>query len=184
MAISRSDKSPSNQPEKPPEEFYQLLAQHQTRLRGFVRCLLFQTAEVEDVLQETNLVLLRKSDSFELGTNFWAWASTVARYEVLSYLGKQGRKRQLFSTELLNEIAVVAEERLEDVDGRRAALETCFQQLTPSKRQLLEMRYSLGQSIPAISEATNRPEGSIRQTLYRIRKILMTCINNRLAASP
>ncbi|MEQ8209485.1 MAG: sigma-70 family RNA polymerase sigma factor [Lacipirellulaceae bacterium] len=164
------------------EEFYQLLTQHQSRLRGFVRCLLFNAAEVDDVLQETNVILLRKARGFQPGTNFWAWASTVARYEVLSHFKRLGRNKHVLNSELMQELVVVVEERLENLEERRSALSECFEKLTPARRQLLEMRYSLGHSIAAIAETTQRPAGSIRQTLYRIRQTLMACISARLKA--
>lgn len=166
-----------------PDDFYHLLTQHQPRLRGFVRCLVYHPSEIDDVLQETNAVLLRKSAEFELGTDFWAWASTVARYEVLSHFKKQVRRRHVFNSELIDDLALVAEQKLESVDERRSALAVCFEQMTPSRRQLLEMRYTLGHSIEAIADATNRPAGSIRQTLYRIRKLLLSCIKQRMSAA-
>lgn len=164
-----------------PDEFYRLLTQHQPRLRGFVRCLLLNTSEVDDVLQETNVVLLRKSGDFQPGTNFWAWASTVARFEVLGFLRRRGRRKDLFGNELLLELAAVAQEKADTLDHRRHALAVCFEKLPPASRQLLEMRYSLGRSIGTIAEATDRPEGSIRQTLYRIRRALHDCILVQLA---
>ena len=41
--------------------------------------------DAEDVLQEANLVLWRKFDQYQEGTNFFAWACQIIRYEVLKY---------------------------------------------------------------------------------------------------
>ena len=88
-----------------PDTFVQELTKHQSRLRGFIRCLLFRSEPVEDVLQETNLLLWNKADQFQPGTSFWAWASEVARYQVLTHWKKQGRDRHVFDEVLVNELA-------------------------------------------------------------------------------
>jgi DNA-directed RNA polymerase specialized sigma24 family protein len=40
-----------------PSEIVALIARHQPRLRGLVRCLLVRSSDMEDVLQEVNSVL-------------------------------------------------------------------------------------------------------------------------------
>ena len=48
---------------------------------------------LEDVFQAANLVLWRKFDQFEPGTNFFAWACQIIRYEVLKYREKYARRQ-------------------------------------------------------------------------------------------
>ena len=53
------------------------------------------------MVQQTNAKLWEKRTEFELGTNFQAWSSAIARYEVLNYRKKQARDARLtFSDEL------------------------------------------------------------------------------------
>ena len=59
------------------EEFILELTQSQQRLFGFLFKRLADREQAREVLQRTNLVLCRKADSFELGTNFKAWAMTA-----------------------------------------------------------------------------------------------------------
>ena len=47
-------------------------------------------------------------------------------------------------------------------------------------RDLLTRRYTDNDSITAIAASTDRPVGSIRQTLYRIRQQLADCIDRTL----
>ncbi|MFN6162181.1 MAG: sigma factor, partial [Planctomycetota bacterium] len=75
-------------PNSNPSEIVSLIASHQTRLRGLVRCLLVRSADVDDVLQEINAVLWEKADQFQPGTDFWAWASQVARFKALNHIRK------------------------------------------------------------------------------------------------
>lgn len=164
------------------ESFTLQLTRHQLRLRGLVRCLLFDSGQCDDVLQDVNVTLLRKSGEFQPGTDFWAWAVQVARYQVLTHAKRLGRDRLVFDDDVLALLCDDAQERLTQLDDRREALTGCLEQLPAPQRQLLEMRYSLGQSLDDISRALSRPEGSIRQTLYRIRELLLNCVERRLAS--
>lgn len=159
----------------------QEIARHQSRLRGFVRCLLVRSSDVNDLLQEINAVLWEKADEFQPGTDFWAWASQVARFKVLNYVRRLGRERLVFDDAVLEHLAAVAASRVEQLDRRRAALDHCLQQLPPPQRQLVDLRYTAGQTIELIGESIGRPAGSVRQTLYRIRAALQACIERQLA---
>lgn len=169
-------------PQPEPSEIVQLIAAHQTRLRGLVRCLLVRPADVDDVLQEVNTVLWEKASGFQAGSDFWAWACQIARFKALNHLRKYNRDRLVFDERVLNELADLAEERVAQVDQRREALEHCLNLLPPAQRQLLDLRYSGGHAIESIGQMIGRPQGSIRQTLYRIRQALLDCIQSKLEA--
>jgi RNA polymerase sigma-70 factor (ECF subfamily) len=160
----------------------QQIARHQSRLRAFVRCLLVRSSDVDDVLQEINAVLWEKADEFEPGTDFWAWASQIARYKVLNQLRSYGRERLVFDLAAVERLADVAEQRVKDLDARREALDQCLNRLAPPQRQLIDLRYVDGHAIDRMAETVGRPAGSIRQTLYRIRAVLLECIQRRLSS--
>jgi len=164
------------------DEFMRELARHQGRLRGLIRCLLFNWQDVEDVWQDTNVLLLRKAADYRPGTDFWAWSSQVARYQVLTHCKKLKRDRLVFSESLLAVLADAIDDRRAEIDDRRAALETCLTKLPAPQRQLLELRYGPKSSIEEIAVSLERSAGSIRQALYRIRESLLACIERRLAA--
>jgi RNA polymerase sigma-70 factor (ECF subfamily) len=165
----------------PLDEFMRELARHQGRLRGLIRCLLFNWQDVEDVWQDTNVLLLRKAADYRPGTDFWAWSSQVARYQVLTHCKKLKRDRLVFSDTLLALLAADVGDRAAEIDDRRAALEACLTKLPAPQRQLLELRYGPKSSIEEIAVSLERSAGSIRQTLYRIREALLACIERRLA---
>lgn len=160
----------------------QQIARHQSRLRAFVRCLLVRSSDVDDVLQEINAVLWEKADEFEPGTDFWAWASQIARYKVLNQLRNYGRERLVFDLAIVERLADVAKHRLTDLDARREALEGCLNKLAPPQRQLIDLRYVDGHAIERIAQTVGRSAGSIRQTLYRIRAVLLECIQRQLSS--
>jgi len=159
----------------------QQIARHQTRLRALVRCLFVRAADVDDLVQEINCVLWEKSDAYEPGTDFWSWASQIARFKALNQIRKYGRERLVFDDAMLARIASVAERKMVLMDQRRDALGECLNTLPASHRQLLELRYASGNTIETIADSIGRPAGSVRQTLYRIRLALQKCIEGKLA---
>lgn len=166
----------------PTEGFVRELTAHQSRLKGLIRCLLFDPKDVEDVWQNTNVLLNKKAAEFRPGTDFWAWSSAVARYQVLTHCKKQKRSRLLFSTDTLETLAADFDLVRDQVDPRRDALQSCLAQLPLPQRQLLELRYGPKISVTEIAERVKRPAGSVRQSLYRIRNALLACIERKLAA--
>jgi RNA polymerase sigma-70 factor (ECF subfamily) len=159
----------------------QEIARRQSRLRGFARCLLVRFSDVDDMLQEIHAVLWEKANEFQPGTNFWAWANRIARFKVLNHFRKLGRERLVFDEPILEELAEIATRKLEQLDQRRAALDHCLQQLPPPERRLIDSRYAAGHTIELISESIDRPAGSVRQALDRIRATLQACIKRQLA---
>lgn len=159
-----------------------LIAQHQSRLRGFVRSLLAGDDDVDDLLQEVNMILWRKADQFEVGTNFWAWASQIARFKVMERIRTYSRDRLVFDESFVAELADVAIQRADRFDAQQSALRECLGRLPTAQRLLLDKRYTQNLSIAMIADEMSRPAGSIRQTMYRIRGLLMQCIETRMEA--
>lgn len=98
-------------------EIIVLIARYQSRLRGLVRCLLVRPADVDDVLQEINSVLWEKATEFQMGTDFWAWASQIARFKAINPIRKYNRDRLVFDDQLLKELADLADESLYGPEG-------------------------------------------------------------------
>ena len=62
------------------------------------------------------------------------------------------------------------------------ALGECLAKLRAKDRKLIEQRYAPGEKGKHVAERMGRPANSVYQSLGRIRKILMECIQRRLAA--
>lgn len=86
--------------EKQDSEIVALLTQHQSAIRFYVSSLLPGEARAADVAQQANLTIWDKRSDFKPGTNFKAWAFSIARYEVLNFRKKEARDARLqFSDE-------------------------------------------------------------------------------------
>ena len=165
------------------QEFVSLLTDHQEVIRAYIITQIPGCSEVRDILQEVNILLWEKMNQFEPGTNFGAWACTVAYYKVLDYRKKQKKSGFLvFSEELANTLSSESESREpETLEAKRNALHFCLQKLSPKDRDLLNARYeSPTGDMEQVSSDTGRSRASLRVSLSRLRSGLKNCINKRL----
>lgn len=167
-----------------PEEteiFVQLLTAHQSMLYAYIRSLLPGSQAVQDVLQETNMVLWRRSEEFEAGTNFVAWACKVAYFQVLAFYRDNKRDSMVFNVELVSLLAKQNEEKLAGSHDLQQVLSRCLAKLPEQSRHLIQERYAPGGSVQSIAEAQGRSVGAVSQMLYRIRQLLQECVQKTLA---
>jgi RNA polymerase sigma-70 factor (ECF subfamily) len=162
--------------------FVAQITRHQSMLRSYIIALMPGVDGVDDVLQQTNLVLWKKRTSFQTGTNFRAWASAIARFEVMAHRRKMLRFSKLMMSEELSEmLARHCEEPPDEVDERLRALDKCLGRLRESERELLEHRYFSKGTLDDFAARCMRPPESLKVTLFRIRAALRKCINSELA---
>lgn len=166
----------------PSEEFVQLFTRYQRRVYLFILSQIPNPNDAEEVLQESNVVILRKCNQFEMGTNFLAWACSIARFEVLKHHDRNKRDRLSFSNEFLELVEGETVRRDQLTEFRRDALGKCIGKLAEKDRDLLQLRYATGSDGNTVAEKLGRPRNSIYQSLSRIRKSLLDCVNRKLAA--
>jgi RNA polymerase sigma-70 factor, ECF subfamily len=184
--VTENDLAPSSDYEVahalPSEEFVQLFTKSQRRVFLYILAQVSNPVEAEEILQETNMVIWNKCRTFEVGTNFLAWACRIASYEVLKYRDRQRRDKLVFSDEFIEQIAEEAVENSDELERRRLALMQCLSKLKPKDRELIQQRYARGENGKSVAKVLGRPVNSIYQSLGRIRRSLFECINRRLAA--
>ncbi|MBS3762600.1 MAG: sigma-70 family RNA polymerase sigma factor [Planctomycetes bacterium] len=159
--------------------FIRLFMPLRGELLGYVLAMGVPPACAEDVLQEAAVVMMRKMDEYEEGTNFRAWAYAVTRYEIKNYFNKSDRERQLSLTEDALE-HIDAEARKEGGGGSRLeALAECVKKLGRKGRELVEMRYKKELEISEIARKLSRPVESLYVSLSRVRKALRKCVKRQ-----
>lgn len=170
-------------PSGPSEAFVLEMVSCQNRLHVYILSLVVDKQQAMDILQQTNLVMLKKAADFQPGTNFGAWACRIAHYEVLAERRRKSRDRMLFDDEVLNLLAEDARGQLKDIDERAVALDECLKQMTSDQRRTLIERYSPNGSVQGMAEAMGRTPNAVSLTLHRLRTALADCIRRRLAAN-
>ncbi len=164
------------------ERFAQLLATCQRRVFVYLLGMLHNPADAEEALQETNVVLWRKFDQYQAGTNFDRWACRIAYFEAMKLRERRPRAEQLFSNDFVERLAEEADKSLEVLDQRHDALQRCLGKLSEQDRQLVLRRYREKATTRSVAEALGRSVQGTRKALHRIRMALMACIERTLAA--
>ena len=160
--------------------FFKQYSKIQTHLYAFILMMVHNESDAEDLLQETSAILWERFDEFERGTNFKAWAFTIARNRACVFLRKNKRSRLLFMDELYKEVPAVANQILDDQVHRVKALKQCISKLSPNDRQLLRMRYKENHVPKALSKITGRSLHGLYKSLTRIHSLLRDCIMRTL----
>jgi RNA polymerase sigma-70 factor, ECF subfamily len=161
-------------------EFVQLLTKAQLGLLRYITALVGNTDTANNILQETNLLLWQKADEFEAGTNFDAWATKVAYWQVKAYVRDRGRDRHVFSEELVTQLAESSEGAAE-IDLTIQMLQRCLEVLRRADRELIALRYGSSFSVRQISSHLGKSPAAVKGALLRTRRALRACIERRLA---
>jgi RNA polymerase sigma-70 factor (ECF subfamily) len=132
------------------------------------------------VLQETNLTLWQSRNRFRPGSNFLAWAFSIARFQVLNqHKRRKCHRCVLLSGELLDRLA----EEVPTEHNHQAylkVLESCKAKLTEAQRELIDARYRPGSSLESLARQTGRKASALRVALMRIRITLRECIQRSI----
>lgn len=137
--------------------------------------------DAEDVVQRIAQELARRFDEYDSKRPFVGWALWIARSRVIDFYRTQDRTRVVFSDELLGQLADTIAERADGRSHRREALEACLDELPPRSRRLLDLRYVEERSAAEMAQETGTTSGSVRVLLSRVRTVLASCIERRLA---
>jgi RNA polymerase sigma-70 factor (ECF subfamily) len=162
------------------EEFLRLLTECQGRLFAYVSAALGDFDRANEVLQETNLVMWRKSDEFEMGSNFNAWSYRIANFQIMSHRQRQVREKLLFDQELVEQIAQRAQERGESYATRIGQLDRCISKMPTRYRDVITRRYHQGETLQEIADAEKQTPNAIGQLLFRVKKKLIECVSQGL----
>jgi RNA polymerase sigma-70 factor, ECF subfamily len=161
-------------------EFVRLLAEHERQVAGYVHALIPLWQDAEDVLQETKLRLWEQFDSFQSGTNFAAWAFTVAGYMVRRHRKRCQRERVSFSDDLLEMLArEVPAITIPEQDARLLTLVECVKALSGASRKLLRLFCTGQKKIKDIAGELGQTPEATRVALFRIRQSLSDCVEKR-----
>jgi len=137
--------------------------------------------DAEDLLQQTNIEIWRQAKQFQEGTNFLAWARTIAKHKILHFRRQRQRDRLTFDDELAGQIADLATQLAADESARVDRLHECLKKLPASQRQLIQRRYSAGAKLRDLAAELGLSMGNLAVKLHRIRRALKSCVDGKMA---
>lgn len=164
------------------EQFVRLFTRHEPSLRAFVRSLVFTWDDVDEVMQNTGLVLWRKFSDFDPDTDFMRWACVVARFEVLSWRRDKARDRHVFDEDVIALLAEEAAVHADRLSNQRHALEKCLRKLPDNLRKVVLAAYEPGVKLNEVAEELGKSATAFYKMLNRTRAKLQDCIQVETAA--
>lgn len=162
-------------------EFVELLSQSSRRIYSYIRTLVPNRADAEDVFQETSKTLWEKFEQYQSGTDFCGWALSIAHFKVLQLRDKGVRDPIPVGEKLDNLLDTAADLLRTSEDRRLNALANCLQKLPAKDRNLIDARYAAGATTQQIAVDLKRSTDAIYRSLRRIHQMLFDCIRQALA---
>ncbi len=162
-------------------QFVELYSEHYPRLQYYLMALLPTSSDAADVLQETSLVLWSKFDTFELGTNFFAWACKIARLQTLKHYERNRRSAALFDSSALELLSADAMDAAGSEAGSLETLESCLERLSESDRKVIRSRYEPGATVKQMAADIGVTANLLSKSLGRIRRALLACMEKAIA---
>jgi RNA polymerase sigma-70 factor, ECF subfamily len=164
------------------EQFLRLYLQHQLQIEAYVRSLMPNQADAEEILQDVAAVIWRKFEDFQSGTRFDHWACSVAHNHMLYFFRRKNREAMVFGDYVQTMISKEVIQQNDLWPERKEALEKCLKQLPGPDRELLQRRYAASATNRSVAKETGRSETSISRALNRIYTMLLDCIQRRIGS--
>jgi len=154
----------------------QLIVKHRHGLLAYLFGVLPDAHTAEDLFQEVCVVAVQKAAEFQDGTNFVAWARTIARNKLREHL----RRRSGVSVDdAFFDGVESAFDAVRDPDVRKEALRRCLGDVQDRTRQMLVWRYEEGLTAASIAERMGQSRAGVNSLLQRVREILRECVERR-----
>ena len=157
------------------------LIKYNSMLSGYIYALVEDWTIVEEALQETAVFMCEHWKDFTLGTDFGAWARTVAHMRCREVLHREGREDRIKESvshhipdAVWTEFSVYPAEKKE-------ALTECLKAVPAKGRKLLQLRYNEGKDCSHIARLFNKSVDAVYMALSRIRQGLKKCVEEKLS---
>lgn len=155
--------------------FRRLFEVYHRRLLRFCSRLLSDPQLVEEVVNDTLLVVWRRADSFNARSRVSTWIFGIAYRLAMKALAARPAPMDDTATHCLQaaHAGPGIDTQLEDAE-RRALLEAAFRRLSPEHRAVLELAYFMGYSCAEIGAIVECPVNTVKTRLFKARERLRT----------
>lgn len=164
------------------EQFLRLLMSNQDKIYAFILTLVHNSNDAEDIMQDVTTVMWRKYDTFKPGTNFTAWATTIARLLVLKFFEKNRHSKLSFTPDLEKQLASITTEKLaSEGDDLLRILKKCLTKLDSRFYELIKMRYVENKATKVIADERGIATHTMYRMMGKIHELLHRCIRQSLS---
>lgn len=139
-------------------------------------------AAVEDVMQEVALAAFQALAGFDERRSFTGWVVGIAQHKAVDWLRRHGNRRLgIRDDQALATLAAVAAELEQEFSSRELALHGCLEVLTGRSRDIVRMHYIEATPIADMATRLGLSVVNVKVMLHRVREVLRTCVERRLA---
>lgn len=163
----------------PIQQFASLWLKSHDMLAGYVYMRVRDFHDAEDVIQEVARSAAGSFDQFDPTKPFGPWLITIANRRIVDHWRKQGNAPTPLTPEALEAIVDAHIELDQDRDERFDALQACLATLSDRHRRIIDLRYGQALRPDQIADRVGTSTTAINALIYRVRKALAQCINDR-----
>ena len=162
------------------ERFLRLLTPIQGHVFAYILSRWPNKTDADDIMQETIATIWNKFDEYQSGTDFQAWAVTIAKYTVMNFRRKNHRNPIQFNNEVWQVLESKSDDYLKKFDNRISILKECVKKLNERDKKLIELRYLHELPVKQIAGRFDVTSRAIYKTFARIYNILMRCLHRSI----
>jgi RNA polymerase sigma-70 factor (ECF subfamily) len=162
-----------------PPELASLVHRHQAGVWRYVRFLGADTAEADDLTQETFLALARAEFVERDDRQTAGYLRVVARNQLLALRRKQHREISTVDLEAADSIWAAAAGPDGSLANYLEALRECLEQLEGRARQAIDLQYHDRLGRDAIAAQLGMQPDGVKTLLRRTRDVLRACVERK-----
>lgn len=151
----------------------------QPRLRTYLRMLIYNPTDVNDLMQEVATIGWKKFNSFDKSRSFDAWLLGIARICVFEYIRDQQKRASPLTDEVIELLEAEAEDASASAPLLLDALDACLGKLATDDYRLVRARFEKAQTKRGVSKLLNLGESTVSRSLNRIYAQLLLCIKRQ-----
>ncbi len=162
--------------------FQEKLKENQKPLNDYVHSVVFHKEDANDIVQNTNKILITKQADYNSDLSFLSWAITIARFQIKAYLSKRKRSREVLDP--CDENSLMGEDFLSNtpfsylIEEERMKIIRKINAILGPKEAVIFDLLSKGYNLAEMREETNLSYGAVNALKRRVINKIKNLISN------
>ena len=158
------------------QEFLRVFLGSEREILRYVHALVPTSADAQEIVQQTALVLWEKFEEYDSERPFTPWACRFALNVTRQWIDRRQRWKTLLDNGLAEDLAIRRKQLLPEFESRLDHLQGCLNKLPSQHRKLIEDYYFQQTSVDSLASRRSRTVEAIYKSLQRVRRQLRECI--------
>lgn len=160
------------------KEFEENLQKAQNSLINIIAHKIINKSDAFDIFQRASVTMWKKYDSFDGDTNFMAWASTIALYEVKNYVRSCIRCPVTFNSEIFHDVSSSLKNPIKENNNEiYDKLNKALSKLDSVSKRILTLVYVDNIEIKELAKKDGKSPQTYYNKLTIARKKLLSYLN-------